>query len=75
MFYQKKCRSYGINLFGQQTISRWLLLFSKYDFIVMCKPNNIHVVVNALSRLWNITEPIGVLNQTTNISLLYIGAE
>jgi hypothetical protein len=32
-------------------IFRWLLLFLEYDFIVMYKPNKIHVIVDILSRL------------------------
>jgi hypothetical protein len=40
----------------------------------MYKSSKIHVV-DALSRLPNITKPIGVPNQTTNASLLYIKLE
>jgi hypothetical protein len=36
-------------------ITRWLLLFLKYDFIVVYKLSITHVVVDALSRLPNIT--------------------
>jgi hypothetical protein len=54
-------------------IVRWLLLFLEYDFIVMYKPRKTHVVVDALSRLPNIIEPTGVLNQTTYANLFYIG--
>ncbi len=36
-------------------IARWLLLFLKYDFIVVYKLSITHVVVEALSRLPNIT--------------------
>jgi hypothetical protein len=46
-------------------------LFLEYDFIVVYKPGRIHVVANALSRLPNITKPIGVPNQTTYASLFY----
>jgi hypothetical protein len=53
-------------------ITRWLLLFLEYDFIVVYKPNKTHVIANALSRLPNITKPIGVHDQTTNASLIYI---
>jgi hypothetical protein len=53
-------------------IVRWLLLFLEYDFKVMYKLGKIHVVANALSRLPHITEPIGVLDQTTEASLFYI---
>jgi hypothetical protein len=38
-------------------ITRWLLLFLKYDFIIMYKPCIIHAIANALSRLPNITKP------------------
>ncbi len=41
-------------------MARWLVLFLEYDFIVMYKLNKIHVVVDALSRLLDITKPIGV---------------
>jgi hypothetical protein len=43
---------------------RWLLLFLEYDFIIMYKPCRTNVVAYALSRLLNITKPIGVLDQT-----------
>jgi len=43
-------------------IARWLLLFLKYDFIVMYKRGKTHVVVNALSRLLDIIESTGVPN-------------
>jgi hypothetical protein len=39
------------------------------------KLDKIHVVANALSRLLNIIETIGVPDQTTNASLFYIGPE
>jgi hypothetical protein len=51
---------------------RWLLLFLEYDFTVVYKLGKIHVVVDALSRLPNITKPISVFDQTTNASLFYI---
>jgi hypothetical protein len=53
-------------------IARWLLLFLEYDFTVMYKPSRTHVIVTALSGLLDITEPIGVPNQTTYASLFYI---
>jgi hypothetical protein len=52
-------------------IARWLLLFLEYYFTIVYKLGRTHVVVNALSRLLNITKPIGVLNQTTNANLFY----
>jgi hypothetical protein len=51
---------------------RWLLLFLEYDFTMVYKLGKIHVVVDALSRLPNITKPISVFDQTTNASLFYI---
>jgi hypothetical protein len=50
-------------------ITRWLLLFLEYDFIVMYKLGRIHVVTNALSRLLDITKPTSLLDQTTYVSL------
>jgi hypothetical protein len=38
-------------------IAKWLLMFFEYDFIVMYKPCKTHVVLDALSRLLDITEP------------------
>jgi hypothetical protein len=43
-------------------IARWLLLFLKYDFIVMYKRGKTHVIANALSRLLDIIESTGVPN-------------
>jgi hypothetical protein len=54
-------------------IARWLILFLEYDFIIVYKLGKTHVVTNALSRLPDITKPIGVLNQTTNASLFIHG--
>ncbi len=52
-------------------IVRWLLLFLEYDFIVVYKPCSTHVVTDVLSRLPDVTEPIGVLDQTKDASLFY----
>ncbi len=57
-------------------ITRWLLLlFLKYDFIVVYKPSKTHVVVDALLRLLNMIKPIGVFDQTIDASLFYIRPE
>jgi hypothetical protein len=50
-------------------IVRWLLSFLEYDFIVVYKPSKTHVVIDALSRLPNITKPIGMFDETTYVSL------
>jgi hypothetical protein len=58
-------------------ITRWLLLFLEYDFTIMYKPSKTHVVIviDALSRLPNNTEPTSVPNQTKNSSLVYTRPE
>jgi hypothetical protein len=56
-------------------IARWLLLFLEYDFTVMYKPGKTHVVVDALSRLLDITKPTSVPHQTTYASLFYTKLE
>jgi len=56
-------------------ITKWLLLFFKYDFIVVYKLGKIHVIIDALSRLSYITKSICVLDQTTYASLFYTGLE
>jgi hypothetical protein len=52
-------------------IVRWLLLFLKYDLIVVYKPCKIDVVANALSKLLDIIKPTNVFDQTTYLSLFY----
>ncbi len=52
-------------------ITRWLLLCLKYDFTIVYKPGTTHEVVDALSRLLDITEPTCVFDQTLNASLCY----
>ncbi len=52
-------------------MTKWLLLFLEYDFTLVYKPGRTHVIIDALSRLLDITEPIGVLDQTTYASLFY----
>jgi hypothetical protein len=41
-------------------ITRWLLLFLEYDFIVVFKPSKTHVLVDVLSILHDTIEPSGV---------------
>jgi hypothetical protein len=52
-------------------LTRWLLFLFEHDFTVMYKPNIIHVIANALSRLPNSTESTSVPDQTTYASLFY----
>ncbi len=42
-------------------ITRWLLLFLEYDFIIVYKLGKTHVVANDLFKLPNTIEPRGVL--------------
>ncbi len=53
-------------------ITRWLLLFLEYDFTIMYKPSETHVVVDAWSKLVDIIEPTSVHDQTIDASLFYI---
>jgi hypothetical protein len=53
-------------------IAKWLLLFLKYEFIVVYKLGRTHVVADVLSRLPNNLEPLGVSNQTMDASLYSI---
>ncbi len=46
-------------------IVRWLLLFFKYDFIIVENLGRTHVITNALSRLLDSTKPISVFDQIT----------
>jgi hypothetical protein len=50
-------------------------LFLEYDFIVVYKPRRTCVVADALSRLPDIIEPIGVPDPTSNASLFYTKLE
>jgi hypothetical protein len=43
-------------------IAKWLLLFLEYEFIIISKPGKTHVVVDVLSKLLDILEPLGILN-------------
>jgi hypothetical protein len=52
-------------------IARWLLLFLGYDFTVVYKLGKTHVVIDALSKLPNITEPTSVHDQTTYSNMFY----
>jgi hypothetical protein len=56
-------------------ITRWLLLFLEYDFIVVYKLSRSHVVTDALLRLLDSTKLTSVFNQTTNASLFYTRPE
>ncbi len=56
-------------------ITRWLLLFLKYDFTIVYKLGKTHVVVNALLRLLDSIEPTSVPDQTIDANLFYIRCE
>ncbi len=45
-------------------LARWFLLILKYDFKVVYKLGRSHLMVDALSKLPNQTESIGVPDQT-----------
>jgi hypothetical protein len=50
-------------------------LFVEYDFTIVYKPIESHVIADALLRLPNITKPISVHDQTTYASLFYTELE
>jgi hypothetical protein len=52
-------------------ITKWLLLFFKYEFILVYKPGRTHVV-DVLSRLPNSSKPLRVLDQTVDASLFFV---
>jgi hypothetical protein len=54
-----------------QRITKWLLLFSEYKFIVVYKPNRTHVVANALSKLLDCVEPLGIPDQIVDDASLF----
>jgi len=56
-----------LHVFGR--ITRWLLLFLEYEFIIVYKLDRTHVVFDVLSRLPNSSEPLGIPYQTINASL------
>ncbi len=64
------------NLVNKQQVFRRIIriifLFLEYDFEVMYKPNNKHVVANALSRLSDTRKPLGVPYQTKDVSLFVV---
>jgi hypothetical protein len=43
-------------------ITRWLLLLLEYDFTIVYELGRTHVVIDALSRLLDITKPTSVLD-------------
>ncbi len=53
-------------------IARWLLLFLEYDFKIVYKPSRSHLMANALSRLPNQTESVGVPDETTDVHMFTI---
>jgi len=47
----------------------WLLLFIEYDFIIVHKPSRSHLMANALNRLPNQIEHLGVPDHTYDAHL------
>jgi hypothetical protein len=43
-------------------IARWLLLFLEYEFTIVYRPGETHVVVDVLSKLLDNSKPLGVQN-------------
>ncbi len=60
-------------LLGQ--ITRWLLLFLEYDYLVVYKPRCSHLVVDIISRLHDATKNPKVPDKTTNTPLFLLQLE
>jgi hypothetical protein len=56
-------------------LARWFLLFLENDFKIVYKPSRSHLMVDALSRLPNHTEIVGVLDQTYDVHLFTLQLE
>jgi len=56
-------------------VTRWLLLFTEYDFSVVYKPGKTHGIADALSRTAYAEPPIGVPDSTPDASLFYVEPE
>ncbi len=50
-------------------------MFLEYDFTIVYKLGETHVLIDSLSRLPDITEPTSVFDQTTYASLFYAKLE
>jgi hypothetical protein len=53
-------------------ITRWLLLFLEYEFIVVYKPSRTHVVIDVLSKLPDSLEALQVPDLIVDASLFSI---
>lgn len=49
-----------------------VVLFQEYESAIVCKPNHIHVVANAIFRLLETIKLINVLDQTIDVALLHL---
>ncbi len=50
-------------------ITRWLLLFLEYEFKIIYKPGKSDLMIDALRRLPNQADSVGVPNQTIDAHL------
>jgi hypothetical protein len=68
MYFVKKPQLLG-------RITRWLLLFLEYDFLMVYKLRHSHLVVDAFSQLPNVIKKRKVFDRTTNASLFILQSE
>jgi hypothetical protein len=54
---------------------KWLLLFLEYDFKIIYKPGRSHLMANALSKLPNHIELVGIPNQTYDVHMFTLQLE
>ncbi len=50
-------------------LAKWFLLFLEYDFKIVYKPGRSYLMTNALNRLPNHIEPIGIPDQTCDVHI------
>jgi hypothetical protein len=56
-------------------LTKWLLLFMEYNFKIVYKPSRSHLVANALSRLPNHSELVGIPYQTYDAHMFTLQLE
>jgi hypothetical protein len=49
-----------------------VVIFPKYEFIVVYKLQHTHVVASGLSKLPNSIEPMGVFNQIVDVTVFHM---
>ena len=74
------CRSFCVTVFGAAAnltgrLERWVLLLQEFDFEVIHRPGNQHLVVDYLSRLDSGEPPNGINDDFPDASLFTVHQE